>query len=247
MHLDLTFHDCSHAWSKGQRESGVYAIKLTAASQPFDVFCRMTSTGGFTVIQRRMDGSVNFDRTWNEYKNGFGSLEVCFNPMKCVLVYICSPQLYCTQKGEHWLGLDTIHLLTQSGYNPKGVGLRVELGDFKGVFKYAEYSFFVVLTEDLNYTMLLNGFTNGTAGNSLGDHNSMQFSTKDRDNDLLSFKNCARDLKGGWWFTGCYTAFLNGPYSPLQDLSNPIQISWRQFNYNQSTMRWTEMMLYSNI
>ena len=164
----------------------------------------------------------------------------------CPSVLLFTANLLHTQ-GEHWLGLDTIHLLTQSGYNPKGVGLRVELGDFKGVFKYADYSFFVVLTEDLNYTMLLNRFTNGTAGNSLGDHNSMQFSTKDRDNDLLSFKNCARDLKGGWWFTGCYTAFLNGPYSPLQDLSNPIQISWRQFNYNQSTMRWTEMMLYSNI
>eukprot|EP00731_Ephydatia_muelleri_P029603 Em0021g126a len=184
---------------------------------------RMTSTGGFTVIQRRVDGSVSFDSSWNDYKNGFGSLE-----------------------SEHWLGLDTIHLLTQSAYNPKGVGLRVELGDFKGVFKYADYSFFVVLTEDLNYTMLLNGF-NGTAGNSLGDHNSMQFSTKDRDNDLLSFKNCARDLKGGWWFTGCYSAFLNGPYAPLQEPTNPIQISWRQFNSNQSTMRWSEMMLFSNI
>ncbi|KAL5475466.1 hypothetical protein EMCRGX_G025285 [Ephydatia muelleri] len=218
-----TYHDCSHAWNEGKRESGVYTIKLSATSQPFDVFCRMTSTGGFTVMQRRMDGSVNFDRSWNDYKNGFGSLE-----------------------GEHWLGLDTIHLLTQSAYTPKGVGLRVELGDFKGVFKYADYSFFVVLTEDLNYTMLLNGF-NGTAGNSLGDHNSMQFSTKDRDNDLLSFKNCARDLKGGWWFTGCYSVFLNGPYAPLQEPTNPIQISWRQFNYNQSTMRWTEMMLYSNV
>ena len=192
-------------------------------------------------MQRRMDGSVNFDRSWNDYKNGFGSLEVCTLSMHVVYTTVT----ILPSQGEHWLGLDTIHLLTQSAYNPKGVGLRVELGDFKGVFKYADYSFFVVLTEDLNYTMLLNGF-NGTAGNSLGDHNSMQFSTKDHDNDLLSFKNCARDLKGGWWFTGCYSAFLNGPYTPLQEPTNPIQISWRQFNSNQSTMRWTEMMLYSS-
>ena len=74
---NATFHDCSHAWNEGKRESGVYTIKLSATSQPFDVFCRMTSTGGFTVMQRRMDGSVNFDRSWNDYKNGFGSLEVC--------------------------------------------------------------------------------------------------------------------------------------------------------------------------
>ena len=208
----------------------------------------MTSTGGFTVIQRRMDGSMNFDRSWNDYKNGFGSLEVCTD--HTLSMYVHGVRLITVttlpSQGEHWLGLDTIHLLTQSAYNPKGVGLRVELGDFRGVFKYADYSFFVVLTEDLNYTMLLNGF-NGTAGNSLGNHNSMQFSTKDRDNDLLSFKNCARDLNGGWWFTeaGCYSAFLNGPYSALQDPSNAIQISWRLFSSNQSTIKWTEMMLYS--
>ena len=83
-----TYHDCSHAWNEGQRESGVYSIKLSAASQPFDVFCRMTPTGGFTVIQRRMDGSVNFDRIWSDYKNGFGSLEVyAVHVFKCTLIH----------------------------------------------------------------------------------------------------------------------------------------------------------------
>lgn len=30
---------------------------------------------GVTVIQRRRDGSVNFDQIWEKYENGFGDLQ----------------------------------------------------------------------------------------------------------------------------------------------------------------------------
>jgi len=36
------------------------------------VFCDMTH-GGWTVIQRRLNGSVDFYRSWNDYRRGFGS------------------------------------------------------------------------------------------------------------------------------------------------------------------------------
>ncbi|KAG8014660.1 Fibrinogen gamma chain [Nibea albiflora] len=67
--------DCQDVANKGATKSGLYYIKPAKATEQFLVYCEIDSFGrGFTVIQRRRDGSVDFSKDWIQYKNGFGYL-----------------------------------------------------------------------------------------------------------------------------------------------------------------------------
>ena len=105
-----------------------------------------TEGGGWTVFQKRLDGSVNFYRGWESYKNGFGSLS-----------------------GEFWLGNDNIHRLADSD----DVMLRVDLEDFEGNIAYAEYTTFKVADEADKYRLLIGGYK-GTAGDSMAEGLSLR-------------------------------------------------------------------------
>ena len=60
--------DCLGHYLNGMRINGYYKVNMNG-NQMTQVYCdQTTSGGGWTVIQRRMDGSVNFYRKWNAYK-----------------------------------------------------------------------------------------------------------------------------------------------------------------------------------
>ena len=142
-----------------------------------------TDGGGWTVFQRRQDGSQDFYLDWSEYKAGFGNLT-----------------------GEFWLGLDKIHRLTAS----RPSELRVEVGDWSGGRAYAKYGSFGVGDEQSLYQLSVGSYS-GSAGDSLTYHNNMTFTTKDRDNDQNG-GNCAVIFTGAWWYYRCHHANLNGQY-----------------------------------
>ena len=122
--------NCAELYKSGQKNSGVYIIDPDG-SGAFDVFCdQKAAGGGWTVIQKRLDGSVDFQRGWNDYKRGFGNVN-----------------------GEFWLGLDKMNRLTKTKSR-----LRVELEDTKGNTAYAEYDFFAVASERALYKMSLGSY-----------------------------------------------------------------------------------------
>ena len=176
------FKDCKDAYAQNIRKSGVYTLNPDNG-EPFQAYCDMTTDGGgWTVFQRRKDGSVDFYRGWNDYVKGFG------NP-----------------DGEYWLGLEKIHRLTKASSV-----LRVDMTSYSKGSRYAKYTFKVGNAAS-KYTLQATSYS-GNAGNSLGYHNGMKFSTKDNDNDKTS-SNCAASYKGGWWFNGCAYSNLNGIYA----------------------------------
>ena len=207
--------DCQEAYVLGCRRSGVYTID-PGCGTPFSVWCDMNNGGGWTVFQRRRDGSENFYRGWTEYENGFGNV-----------------------KGEHWLGLKKISCLT--GAKPVAQ-LRVDLADFEGHHKYAHYRYFSVDSASANYKLSVGRYS-GTAGDSMaGYHSGMSFSTHDRDNDRDN-RHCAVTYQGAWWYNNCHSSHLNGKY--LRGADDCTGVRWYPFNTAVAcySYKWSEMKL----
>ena len=114
----LSAKSCDDLYKSGKTTAGVYTIDPDGHGA-FRVRCDMETTPGrgWTIFQRRVDGSEDFYRNWNDYQTGFGNLS-----------------------GEFWLGLDKIHRLSASGQNV----LRVDLESFENETAYAVYESFSV-------------------------------------------------------------------------------------------------------
>ncbi|KAM9392067.1 fibrinogen C domain-containing protein 1 [Pholidichthys leucotaenia] len=212
--------DCTEVMVSGVSQDGVYSIFPTHDPNGFMVYCDMsTEGGGWTVIQRREDGSVNFFRGWDAYRDGFGATT-----------------------GEHWLGLQKIFSLTRSG----GFELRIDMADFDNTTAFARYSDFSVGRDSVNpeedgYPLTVDGYS-GTAGDSLLKHSGMRFTTKDRDQDQ-SENNCAAYYQGAWWYRNCHTSNLNGQYLRGSHASYADGVEWSSWTGWQYSLRFTEMKI----
>ncbi|XP_076113634.1 fibroleukin-like [Mytilus galloprovincialis] len=189
--------------------SGLYTIYPSKHKSEggLEVFCNMTN-GGWTVIQRRIDGKENFTRNWVEYENGFGDLQ-----------------------HEFWLGNKYLHLLTSSG----SYKLRVELVRGDGTKFYAEYSNFIVGDAESKYILTVNGYSGNTGDYMYLYNNGRRFSTFDRYHDEHSSTSPGHTCilahgYGAWWIGPC------AGYNDLNN-KDITKLLWASMYYIKSEMR----------
>ncbi|XP_020812617.1 ryncolin-1-like [Drosophila serrata] len=185
------------------------------SEDPFEVACdQRNHGGGWTIVLRRNDGSEDFYRGWDDYKQGFGQLG-----------------------NEFFLGLDIIHAMTAS--EPQE--MLVLLEDHEGVKAYELYDDFRVGSEGSNYTLESLGFASGDAGDSLRYQLGMIFSTKDRKNDLRTDgQECAIMSTGAWWYAECRNSNLCGTYG---DNEFGKGVAWKAFRGLEYSLKRAVMMI----
>ncbi|XP_062618432.1 ficolin-2-like, partial [Saccostrea cucullata] len=130
--------DCKALLDNGKDQSGVYTIyPYGTISSPVSALCDMeTQGGGWTVIQKRnRDENLSFIRTWEEYKNGFG-----------------------TPPGDVWIGNDVINQLTKGNDS----SLYVSITHVDDTTKYELYDRFSVSDETDKYRLYLAGPATGS-------------------------------------------------------------------------------------
>ncbi|XP_063437154.1 fibrinogen-like protein A [Mytilus trossulus] len=212
-------HDCSFYKNAGQ-PTGVYTIYPEHGPNGISVYCDMDEDeGGWIVIQRRFNGSVDFYRNWEEYKSGFGNVN-----------------------GEHWLGNENIYQMTRGS----SYVLRIDLQAFDGNTAYVKYFNFTIADETDDYRLTLGEYC-GTVGED-GTHgmmynNNAQFKTKDKDDTARgSIPPCSEKLHSGWWFQKyCSSVNLNGEWTTE---NRDDSINWQYWeSYLKNGLERTSMKI----
>lgn len=204
-------------------KTGVYNITLWNFFETIEVYCDMdTFPFGWTVIQHRFDGSVDFNRNHTEYVNGFGKVD-----------------------GEFWLGLRYIQQMASWS----GIVLRIVLTSANNSHVYEEFENFKLSSYPAFTLHLGNVTVEQVPGNHNGliYNNGHDFTTYDNDVDAWPTGNCARLNKAGWWYNDCGYANLNGEYGnppgSVNSLNNGsagfIYYTWQQYH----TLKASKLML----
>ena len=175
-------------------KKGVYLVKPPQSPVFFPVYCTNLDSGLVrTRVAYRNDRNFNFNRSWQEYRDGFGD----------------------PGSSAYWIGLEQLHHLTRFGHYD--IRFDVDLENNTNYKQY--YSRFVLADESSWYAFSFElPVRDRSLGDCLGDLLGAGFSAYDVDNDNSSV-NCAQRHGAGWWFKGdnCSTCNPFGPIIPPYD------------------------------
>nr|BAN92387.1 self-incompatibility-linked fibrinogen-like protein-A [Ciona intestinalis] len=228
----LLFKDCSEIYKAGSVKSDVYPIWVNQLYKYTFVYCDMdvkavSNKTGWIIIQRRINGEINFNRGWQNYVDGFGNV-----------------------RGEHWVGLEHIHALSNQNTSIDQFGsyvtpprMRIDFEDQEGVTAYAEYEQFKLVGANQKYRLIAAYIDKATAIplNVSSPISNYWFSTFDNNN---AFSGCPRRFKGGWWFLACGKSNLNGQYPNKDEQMSSSNIYWYYWyivNKNNTALKTVSM------
>lgn len=153
------------------KSTGVHSIKVMSSS--FYVYCDSTTVdSGWMVIFRSKKLSSGFDHDWNDYRKGFGDLH-----------------------GEFFIGLDRLHLLTNSRNH------ELYVSTFENS-TFARYSHFLISGIDDDFQIKSLGKYSGNKFDIMIEYLNRKFITPDNQNSVIK-TYCTRRIKLGWWLNSC--------------------------------------------
>ncbi|XP_013400372.1 microfibril-associated glycoprotein 4 [Lingula anatina] len=164
--------DCQSAFDQGMKKPGIYTLQPEDSQYGFVAYC----DSGWTVLQRRFEGKVDFYRDYGDYLAGFGNVS-----------------------GEYWIGLEAMHMLTAA----RPMKLRVEAQASFGKWYYAEYDNFKIEDEANHFRISVGTLSDTNYKDGLEPYDGLEFSTLDKDYDSWYYGSCAGLYRGGWWFGNC--------------------------------------------
>nr|XP_019570064.1 PREDICTED: angiopoietin-related protein 5 [Rhinolophus sinicus] len=195
--------------------SGLYVIYPEGSSYPFEVMCDMDFRGGgWTVIQKRIDGIIDFQRLWCDYRDGFGDLYIVNQKNASFMLYVA---LESEDDTFAYASYDNFWLEDESRF------FKMHLGRYSG---NAGDAFRGFRTDDNQNAM---PFSTSDVDND-GCHPACLVSGQ-------SVKSCSHlNNKTGWWFNQCGLANLNGIHHfPGKLLATGMQ--WGTWTKNSSPVK----------
>ncbi|XP_066934013.1 ficolin-2-like [Clytia hemisphaerica] len=199
MVYSTTARSCLEWLERGFTLDGVY--KILTVGEEKEVYCDMTG-GGWTTIQRRLNGDIDFNRGWQSYKEGFGDVN-----------------------GDLWIGLETIREMSVLLNNTL---IRIQGESFNGDRRFIIAKGFYIEDEQKKYKLHSGTMINDewNIGRDWTYQDGEMFTTRDDDNDKKGGGNCAQEFACAWWYVGCFAMNTNKAPAKQQQTTYAGGISW---------------------